>query len=78
MPHFRIHMINSEVESSEGDYQSLDEARRAAIATAARVASEAIAEGQETASVELRIEDGDKVIARHVVNLSVAPLLPDE
>jgi hypothetical protein len=75
MPRYRIRMINSEFESlEEGDYPSLEAARRMAIATAARVACESIAAGETAASVEIEIHDGDAFAARNVVTLSVADL----
>lgn len=76
---FRIHMINSEFESREdSEFPSLEAAVRAAIVSATRVASEAIAEGSETSAVEIRIEKDEHVVAHHVVNLSVSQMLNDE
>jgi hypothetical protein len=78
MPRYRIHMINAEFKScDDGEYPSAEAAEKAAIVSAARVASESIAAGEKTAAVEIRIEDGDHIVAHHVVNLSVSPLLPD-
>jgi hypothetical protein len=75
MPHFRIQMTNAEFEScDEGEYASLDAARRAAVAAAMSVASESIAMGKDTAAVELQIFDGDRLLAHQVVNLTVSEL----
>lgn len=76
MPHFRIKMVNQEfVSESEGEYHSLDAASKSAVATGARVASEAILDGTPTAAVELQIYDGKALLAHHVVSISVADLL---
>ena len=75
MPRYRIHMINSEFESDdEADYASLEAARRSAITAATRVAAESIADGEDSASVEVQIHDGSTLIVRNVVNLSVSDL----
>lgn len=78
MPRFRIRMINADFEScEETEYASLQEASRRAIASGARVVTEAIASGEERISaVELQIHEGERLVAHHVVNLSVADLLP--
>lgn len=78
MPFFRIHMINSNFESSEeSEYASLDAAKKSATGSAIKVAAENLAEGEETSAVHLRIEENDRTVAHYVVNLSVSPLLPD-
>jgi hypothetical protein len=73
-------MINAEFEScEETDYPSLQDASKRAIASGARVLTEAIASGEErTAAVELQIRQGEHLVAHHVVSLSVADLLPRE
>ena len=74
---FRVHMINSEFESrEESEYASLEAATSAAIRAATRVLSEAVADGADSSAVELRIEEGDRVVGHHVVSLSVSRLLP--
>ena len=78
MPHYRIHLINAEFAScEERDYETLDAARNIAIASAVRVVSESISRGKPIASVEIRIEDGDRVVAHHIVNLNVSELLSE-
>lgn len=75
MPLFRIRMINSDFESfEERDYRSLEAARQAAVVTAARIACESIAAGEPICAIELEIRDGDDLVARNVVTLSVADL----
>jgi hypothetical protein len=77
MPRYRIHMINSEYQSDEeGEYPSLNAARRTAIDTAIRIAAESIAKGEPTAAVEINIEEDGRPVLHHVVNLSVSGLLP--
>jgi hypothetical protein len=73
-------MINSEFESSEEtDYPSLQDASKRAIASGARVVTESIAGGEErSAAVELKIHQGERLVAHHIVSLSVADLLPRE
>lgn len=78
MPLFRIHLINAKFESSEDcEYASLDSARKAAVGTAIRVAMESVTEGHQTSAVEVRIEDGERVLSHSVVNLSVTEMLDD-
>lgn len=78
MPGFRIHMINSDFESSaESTYPSLDAAKKSATGSAIKVAAENVVGGEETSAVHVRIEEGDRTVAHYVVNLSVSPLLPD-
>ena len=75
MPRYRIHMINSEFESDdEADYPSLELARKSAITTATRVAAEAVIDGESSVAVEVEIHDGDTLVARNVVSLSVSDL----
>ena len=75
MPRYRIRMINSEFESfEESDYPSLQAVRQAAISTASRVAAESVADGAPNAAVELQIREGEEMVARHVVTLSVSDL----
>jgi hypothetical protein len=77
MPRYRIHMINSEFEScEEGEYSSIEAAKQSAIASGVRVATEAVARGEATAAVEIRIEEDGEIVLHHVVNLSVSKLLP--
>jgi hypothetical protein len=72
-------MINSEFESVEKvDYPSLDSARSAAITTATRVAAESAVEGHYSVAVEVQIHEGERMVARHVVTLSVSELITGE
>jgi len=76
MPQFRVHMINSDFEScEESEYPSLEAAFKAGIAAASRVATEAIAEGHDSSSVEIRVEQGDDIVGRRVLTFSVSDLL---
>lgn len=78
MPRYRIRMINSRFESvDEADYPSLDAVREMAIVTATKVAAEAVAEGEQSAAVELQIHEDLTLVARHVVTLSIANLIDD-
>lgn len=75
MPRYRIQMINSDFETSdEGHYPSLETARMASIAAAAKIASESIAEGEATSAVQIGIFEGETLVSRDVVNLSVSKL----
>jgi hypothetical protein len=75
MPRYSIRLINSEFESfDEAEYASLGDAVQTAIATATRVVAESISEGEPTAAVELQIREGEHLVARHVVTLSVSDL----
>jgi hypothetical protein len=80
MPRFRIRMINSEFEScEETEFPSLQDASKRAIASGARVITESIIGGEErSAAVQLQIHQGERLVAHHVVSLSVADLLPRE
>lgn len=79
MPNYRIHLINAEFASSEErEYESLQSARSIAITSAVRIVSESIANGEPIASVEIRIEEGDRTVAHHIVNLNVSELLRDD
>jgi hypothetical protein len=76
MPRFRIRMINSEFEScDEGDFVSLTSARESAIVTATKVAVDSVANGEESAAVEVQIYDGEQLALGQVVTLSVSDLL---
>jgi hypothetical protein len=79
MPLYRIKMTNSEFESAEeGEYPSVAAATKMAISAATRVVAENIANGEQTSAVEVCVEEGDRVVAHHVVNLSVSQLLPTD
>ena len=79
MPRYRVHMINSDFESSEnGDYPSLEAAFKAGIAAASRVATEAIAAGHDNSSVEIRVEQADHIVGRRILTFSVSELLTGE
>lgn len=73
MPRYLIRMINSEFESfEENEYPSLAAVREAAIGTATRIAAESVSDGAASAAVELQIREGEAMVARHVVTLSVS------
>jgi len=77
MPAYRIRLINSEFDSAEeADFPSLQAARKSAVHTASKVVAEAIAEGDPTSAVEVRICELDKMVSRQVVTLSVVDLTP--
>jgi hypothetical protein len=68
-------MINSDFKScDDSEFASLDAARRASIATAAKVASESVAAGEMSAAVEVQIFESGQMVVRQVVTLSVAEL----
>ena len=79
MPQYRVHMINSDFDScEEGEYPSVEAAFKAGIAAASRVATEAIAAGHESSSVEIRIEQADHIVGRRILTFSVSELLTGE
>jgi hypothetical protein len=79
MARYRIRTINSEFESAdEGEFDSLEAAKKSAIITASEIVGEAIAEGHPTSAVELQIFEGDQLVARQVVALSVTDLTTGE
>jgi hypothetical protein len=75
MPVFRIHLTNSEFESfDESEYPSLDAARKMAIATATKIASESVLDVETSIAIQVEIHEQSALVARHVVTLSVADL----
>lgn len=79
MPLYRIRMINSHFESAdEVDFSSLEAARKSGVAAATTIVSESIAEGVQTSAVEVQIFDGDALVSRQVVTLSVAEFTTGE
>jgi len=79
MPQYRVHMINSEFESSdEGEYPSPEAAMAAGIGAAVKVAGEAIGRGELTSAVEIRVEQGDGIIQRRILAFSVSELAGGE
>lgn len=75
MPHYRIHMINSEFQSfEEGDYPSVDLALRAGVLAAVRVASEEVAAGEVNSAIEIRVEEGDRILARRIISFIISDL----
>jgi hypothetical protein len=72
-------MINSDFDSvDEAEFASLEAARQLAVTTAVKVACESLASGGAAAAVELEISEGESVVARHVVTLSLADLAVGE
>lgn len=79
MPLYRIRMINSHFESAdEVDFSSLEAARKSGVLAATSIVSESIAEGDQTSAVEVQIFDGDALVSRQVVTLSVAEFTTGE
>ena len=79
MPLYRIRMINSHFESTdEVDFSSIDAARKSGVLAATSIVSESIAEGDQTSAVEVQIFDGDALVSRQVVTLSVAEFTTGE
>jgi hypothetical protein len=79
MTRYRIHMINSEFESDgEGDYPSLEAARSAAVSAATKVVAESLLEGDFSVAVEIQIYDGERLMLRNVLNLSLSNLFGGE
>lgn len=75
MHHYRIHMINSDFESSEeGAYASLEAAIEAAVRSASEVVRDLIAKGEKNSAIEIRVEHEGKVIARRVLAYSLSAL----
>jgi len=73
MPRFRIRMINSTFESNdEAEFSSLERARKTAVTAATNMVSESIVEGERASAVEVQIFEGDRLVSRQVVALSVA------
>lgn len=76
MPSYHVHLINAEFASSEErEYPSLEAARKIAVASAMRIASESVADGHPSSAVEIRIEENGRTVSHQVVNLSVSQLL---
>jgi hypothetical protein len=79
MPRYRIRMINSQFDSAEDvDFPSLDAARKSGVATATSILGESIAEGEQTSAVELQIFEGEQLMSRQVIMLSVSELIISE
>jgi len=75
MPRYLIRLINSEFETAEeADYPSVEDARRAAIATATKVVAESGFEEGPSVAVEAQVYDGEKLVARNVITLSLSDL----
>ena len=72
-------MINAEFEScDESEFASLDAASRNAINSGARVVAEAVVSGSSVSAVELLIHAEERLVAHHIVNMSVTDLLTRE
>lgn len=79
MQHYRIHMINSDFASSEeGAFASLDAALEAGVRSASEVVRDQIAKGETNSAIEIRIEEGEQVLARRVLAYSISPLAVGE
>ena len=79
MATYRIRLINSEFDSSdEAQYASCEEALRAAIAGATRIAGDSVAKGACSSAIEIQIYDASGIVARHVVTVSVAGLIAED
>ena len=75
MPRYRIHMINSEFQSSqEDDFPSVEHALRTGVLAAANIASEQVAMGEANAAIEIRVEKDDQVLAPRIVTFSISDL----
>lgn len=76
MPFIRTHIINSEFSSSdEGqEYASLDEASRRALHGASDIARDLMLKGSNPSIIEIELEEAGRVIAKHVLTLTTAPL----
>jgi len=78
MPKYQIRLIDSEFDSTEeSDYHSIVAASKEGIRTAARVAADRLEDGMTSEAIEIRISEGDRIVARHVVSLSVSNLDAD-
>lgn len=68
-------MINSDFDSADDvELQSVEAARKSAVLTATKVVCEAIAEGEVASAAEVQIYEGEALVSRQVVTLSVAEL----
>ena len=76
MPLIRTHIINSEFSSSDDgqEYSSLDEASRRAVHAASDIARDLMLKGSNPSVVEVELEQAGRVVAKHVVTLTTAPL----
>jgi pectin methylesterase-like acyl-CoA thioesterase len=76
MPHLHIRITNSHLDvRDEGrDYPSIETASQAAVSAATEAAQEIIKKGVDEASLEVRLEDGDRTIFRRAVTLTVSEL----
>jgi hypothetical protein len=75
MDQYRIHMINSDFESSEeATFASVDAALEAGVRSASDVARDLIAKGETNSAIEIRLERDGQVIARRILAYSIASL----
>lgn len=82
MPHYRIRVVGSNFEADDTednggkDYPDTETAVKAAVEAAIAIAADDCVRGQCGSVLEARIEDGDEVVARYAIALSVEPLPP--
>ena len=80
MPTYTTRMINSEFDTSDegSEHASPEAASRAAILAAATVARDLYAKGEELPQIEVIVSDRERIVARHLVTLSVANVSEEE
>lgn len=82
MPCYRIRVVGSDFEADDSednggkDYRGTQTAVKAAIEAAIAIAADDCVRGQCGCVLEARIEEGDEVVARYAIALSVEPLPP--
>ena len=79
MPFYHVRLINHVFDVRDGgkDYPSLDAAVQASLVAAADVMADLVEKKQLNSVIDARVEDGDHVVARHSVSLTVRELDSD-
>jgi hypothetical protein len=74
MPTFHTRVTSPDSGSSveRVDYPELEEAAKDATLAAADAAKQAIAQGEQLAQAEVSVTDGDEVVTRRILTISVA------
>ena len=79
MPVYQTRMINSKIDVTDDGvfHESVDAASDAAIIAAADIAKDLLESGEKLPQIEVVISEGEDVVARHLVTLSVTRV-PEE
>jgi hypothetical protein len=76
---YLIRLINSEFDTSETSrFASFEDARKSAVDTAVKMLADAIGEGETSSAIEVEISEGERLVSRQVVSLSVVQLMAQE